>query len=60
MEITTNEITVEVLHFPSSSISLDVWSSRVSGEVHSARLTPEQALLIAATLQKAAMAELEL
>ena len=59
MEITTNEITVEVLHFP-SSISLDVWSSRGSGEVHSARLTPEQALLVATALQKAAMAEIEL
>lgn len=59
MEVTTNEVTVEVLYFP-GNISLDVWSSRGSGEVHSARLTPEQALMIAAALQKAAMAELEL
>lgn len=59
MEITTNEVTVEVLYFP-SNISLDVWSNRGSGEVNSARLTPEQALIIAAALQKAAMAELEL
>lgn len=59
MEIKADEFNVEVLHFP-GSISLDVWSSRGSDEVYSARLTPEQALVIAAALQKAAMAELEL
>lgn len=59
MEIKTNEVTVEVLYFP-GNISLGVWSSIASGEVHSARLTPEQALMNAAALQRAAMTELEL
>lgn len=59
MEITNRETSVEVLHY-ADNISLDVWSNTGSGEVISARLTPEQALMIAAALQKAAMLEIKL
>jgi hypothetical protein len=59
MEITNTDGSVEVLHHP-GCISLDTWQNHRSGDVISIQLTPEDALMIAAALQKAAMAELEL
>lgn len=59
MEITNNCGSVEVLHHP-GCISLDTWQNHGPGDALSIHLTPEDALLIAAALQKAAMAELEL
>ena len=59
MEIKAKAATVEVLYFP-GNISLDMWSDNGNGEVICATLTPEDALMVATALQKAAMAEIEL
>lgn len=58
MKVKSNGVEAEVLHY-CGNISLDV-SCDIPAEVHSLRLSPAEALLLAAALQKAAMAELEL